>query len=372
MNHGFDYRTRQRRIRDSLALRELELLLITHPPNIRYLTGFTGSSAALVVSGREKILFTDGRYREQARAEAVGVRVSITKGAALAGAGEWIRRHYAQPSSLGIVLGIEGEHVAVATRERLRPFLPKKSTITDIGLLVEGVRQIKEPTELDRIRAAVRLGDELFPIACQAIGAGRDSVVREVEVAAALEFAARQRGAEGMSFSTIVAAGARSALPHGVASTAAIPRRGFVVLDFGVILAGYCSDMTRTVHRGRIRPEHRRWYQAVLEAQQAAIHAVRAGVSAGAVDEAARRVLRRFKLGKFFTHSTGHGVGLEIHETPRIAARQQVELQAGMVVTIEPGIYVAGSGGIRIEDMVVVTAGGCEVLTASSKELIEI
>jgi Xaa-Pro aminopeptidase len=194
--------------------------------------------------------------------------------------------------------------------------------------------------------------------------------VRETEVAAELEYAARRSGAEGMSFETIVASGPRSALPHGVATMARIPERGFVVLDYGVILDGYCSDMTRTVHVGRPSSEARRMYNAVLESQLAGIEAVGVGALAGDVDYACRNVLRGAKLDRYFTHSTGHGVGLEIHENPRLARNQETPLAAGMVVTIEPGVYVEGKGGIRIEDMVAVTEEGCDVLTPVSKELI--
>jgi Xaa-Pro aminopeptidase len=178
-------------------------------------------------------------------------------------------------------------------------------------------------------------------------------------------------GAEAMSFPTIVASGERSALPHGTASSAKLPRRGFVTLDFGVVLDGYCSDMTRTVHMGRARPGERDAYEAVLEAQEAGVAAVRAGVSAGDVDEAARGVLRKAGLAEWFTHSTGHGVGLEIHEGPRLAAKQMQRLDAGMVVTIEPGIYMPGKFGVRIEDMVLVTATGGEILTPATKAWIE-
>jgi Xaa-Pro aminopeptidase len=173
-----------------------------------------------------------------------------------------------------------------------------------------------------------------------------------------------------MSFPTIIAAGKRSALPHGRASRAAIPSRGFVVCDFGVILSGYCSDRTRTLHVGRPTAETRRMYEAVREAQAVAIESVRAGVSVGEVDGAARKILTKHDLGRHFTHSTGHGVGLEIHEPPRIAAGRSEILRAGMVITVEPGVYITGRGGVRIEDMVVVTERGCEVLAPTNKELI--
>jgi Xaa-Pro aminopeptidase len=175
-----------------------------------------------------------------------------------------------------------------------------------------------------------------------------------------------------MSFETIVASGERSALPHGRASAAKLPRRGFVTLDFGVMLDGYCSDMTRTVHLGKARSGEREVYDAVLEAQEAAVSAVAPGVSVGEVDEAARSVLRRSGLDVYFTHSTGHGVGLEIHEGPRIAAKQTQVLEQGMVITIEPGVYQPGQFGVRIEDMVLVTAKGGEVLTPSVKAWIEL
>jgi len=194
----------------------------------------------------------------------------------------------------------------------------------------------------------------------------------ESAVAAELEFAARMAGAEEMSFPTIVASGERSALPHGRATGAKLPKRGFVTLDFGVVLDGYCSDMTRTVHMGRASAAEREAYEAVLEAQEAGVAAVRAGVSAADVDEAARGVLRKAGLAEWFTHSTGHGVGLEIHEGPRLAVKQTQTLEAGMIVTIEPGVYMPGKFGVRIEDMVLVTPQGGEILTPCTKAWIEL
>ena len=234
--------------------------------------------------------------------------------------------------------------------------------------LVETRRIIKEAAEIDRIRAAVQLGSSLFETAVAAIHPG----VPEQAVAAELEYAARKAGADGMSFETIVAAGARSALPHGRATGQHIPRRGFVVLDFGVILAGYCSDMTRTVHVGRPTAQAREMYDAVRDAQLAAIEAVRPGRQVAEVDQAARSVLERARLARYFTHSTGHGVGLEIHEPPRIAGGQKDLIQPGMVITIEPGVYVPGYGGVRIEDMVVVTEKSCQVLTPTTKEFLTV
>jgi Xaa-Pro aminopeptidase len=227
---------------------------------------------------------------------------------------------------------------------------------------------VKDEDELQRIRSAVVLGAKLFERATQVLRPG----VKEVEVAAEMELAARRGGAEEMSFPTIIASGARSALPHGRASGARITPNAFVVCDFGVILSGYCSDQTRTVWVGKVAQDARQAYEAVREAQQAAVESVRAGIAVGEVDAAARKVLRKAGLGRYFTHSTGHGVGLEIHESPRVADGQSDILQPGMVITIEPGVYFPGKWGVRIEDMVAVTAGGCEVLTPTSKEFLAV
>jgi Xaa-Pro aminopeptidase len=345
-----------------LAAQKLDFLLVTHLPNVCYLSGFTGSAAVLVVGESENVLFTDGRYTRQAREEARTARVVIVRKSALIAAGEWLARKRRRATSVGI----EGEHLSVAAEALLRDVVRRQCRLLPKNGLVERLRVIKDAEEVTRLRVAARLGVNLFRTALRAVRPGNP----ETSVAAELEFAARRAGAQGMSFSTIVAGGARSALPHGHASAAPIPRRGFVVLDFGVILTGYCSDMTRTVHVGRPAAKQRAWYEAVREAQLAAIAAVRAGASAGTVDSAARKVLKHNGLGRYFTHSTGHGVGLEIHEAPRIGAGEPTILQPGMVITIEPGVYIPGQGGVRIEDMVVVRERDCEVLTSATKELI--
>lgn len=358
MNH----RHRLKTVCASFPAQKLDFLLVTHLPNVRYLSGFSGSSAALLVSREHAVLFTDGRYAEQAENEAGDARVVVGPKNPLLAAGDFLA-HTRHGSG---VVGVEADHLSVAAEARLRDLLPKRLRIAPKSGLVERCRMVKDSTEIERIRAAAKLGPGLFRTAIQAIRPG----LHETMVAGKLEFAARRAGAEGMSFPTIVASGPRSALPHGQASLFPIPGRGFVVLDFGVILAGYCSDMTRTVHVGRPSVKHRGWYEAVQEAQLTAIAAVRAGVSAGAVDDAARKSLKKNGLGRYFTHSTGHGVGLEIHEAPRLAAGEKEILRPGMVITIEPGIYIPGDGGVRIEDMVVVTERGCDVLTPTTKELI--
>jgi Xaa-Pro aminopeptidase len=353
-----DYRLRQKKV-FAEALARIDALLITHLPNVRYLSGFSGSSGVLIVTGRSSVLFTDGRYRQQAKQEATNSKAVIANSSALAAAAKWISDHQLK------LIGIEAEHMTVSMRSALRRLLPAGTRLRDTQGLVEAIRMVKDEDELQCIREAARLGSSLVDTALRVIRPG----VTEIEVAAEMEYDARQKGAEAMSFDTIVASGARSALPHGRASAATIGN-GFVVLDFGVILAGYCSDKTRTVYVGKPTARDRQVYEAVREAQQAAIDTVRAGITAGEVDSAARSVLKRAKLDKHFTHSTGHGVGLEIHEPPRIGSNQKELLRAGMVITIEPGVYVAGEGGVRIEDMVIVTDLGCEVLWPTTKELI--
>jgi Xaa-Pro aminopeptidase len=358
-----DYKRRLRHMRLALDEARLDALLITHLPNIRYLCGFSGSSGVLVVEKRQLILFTDGRYTEQALEEVKVAKVKIANKSVLMFAAEWLA-----PRSLTHAIGIEAAHLTVAERDVLLKVLRRRAKLRNAPPIIERLRMVKESDEVTKIGDACRLGVNLFDRLQHVIR----PAVRESEVAGELEFAARKCGAEQMAFPTIIAGGKRSALPHGRATGSLIPRRGFVVCDFGVILAGYCSDMTRTVHVGRPSDDERAGYVAVQEAQQAAVAAIKPGVSVGEVDQAARKLLYNRSLGKFFTHSTGHGVGLEIHEAPRIAAGQSESLRSGMVVTIEPGIYLPGKWGVRIEDTVVVTDTGCEILTPCPKDLIVI
>ena len=342
-------------------------LLVNHLIDVRYLSGFTGSSAALAITRRNARMFTDGRYKAQAAEQVSVAKVDIVSGPPAVAAVQWLA---AQPGAE--LVGFDPAHTTVADLTRYRAELPSKlrrAFLTPLAApILEQLRLIKDEDELKIISENALIGCELFEHILTLIRPG----IPEVEVAAELEYQARTRGAEGMSFETIVASGERSALPHGKASTAPLPRRGFVTLDFGIIREGYCSDMTRTVHMGRPGSEERTAYEAVLEAQQTAVAAVSAGAVCGEVDEAARSVLRQAGMADAFTHSTGHGVGLEIHESPRIGAGQKTRLQPGMVVTIEPGVYWPGKFGIRIEDMVAVTKNGGQVLTPAPKALIEL
>ena len=335
----------------------IEGLLITHLPDVRYLCGFTGSNAFLTITPGRAAMFTDGRYTSQAKQETSGARVVISK-TTRDEACRWL-------ASTGI------KHCS---------FDPETTTVADLAAyrkavtghrgffapldqpLVRNLRLIKDEQELKLMKRAALLGVDLYHELLPQLEPG----MPETTAAAILEQSARARGAEGMSFETIVASGPRSALPHGRATAQRLPRKGFVTMDFGVILEGYCSDMTRTVFLGKPTRRERFTYDAVREAQQAAVAMVKPGVSCGEVDEAARSVLRKAGLAEYFTHSTGHGVGLEIHEPPRIAADQSQSLLPGMVITIEPGVYLAGQFGVRIEDMVVVTREGGQVLTPAS------
>jgi Xaa-Pro aminopeptidase len=362
-----DYLRRIGALRRKLTRAGLSGLLVTHLPDLRYLCGFTGSSAALVVTRFKAQLFTDGRYKQQAAEEVKAARVEIASISPSVAAVQWMA---VQPGAESA--GFDPAWTTVADLTRLKANLParlRRSFLVPLAApLVEPLRLTKDDEELAIMTEAAHLGCRLFDHMLGFIRPG----LKETEVAAELEHQARLMGAEGMSFETIVASGERSALPHGRATAIPLPRRGFLTLDFGVILKGYCSDMTRTVHLGRPGAKERSAYQAVLEAQEAAVAAVAAGVRSGDVDEAARSVLRREGLAEAFTHSTGHGVGLEIHEPPRIGAGQTTRLLEGMVVTVEPGIYLAGKFGIRIEDMVAVTRTTGHVMTPSPKALIEL
>src|SRR6202789_990718 len=373
-------KARRKRAMQAALRAGAEALLVTHAPDVRYLSGFTGSSGAVALVGGRAALFTDGRYTTQAKAEAEGLRVVIDKRAPGVQAVEWL-------AAAGVKkCAFDAGQTTVAALDAMRKALPggvRRSFLVATDGLVARIRQVKDEDEIERMRRAAALGCGLFDAVLQYVVAG----TTETQVAAQLEFMARLAGGEAMSFETIVARGGRSALPHGRATGATLPLQGFVTLDFGVLLEGYCSDMTRTVHLGKANEREWDVYHSVLEAQQAAVAVVEAGVSCGEVDEAARSVLRAAGLEKEFSHSTGHGVGLEIHEGPRIAAKQEQVLEPGMVITIEPGAYLSsGAGlrdrqprarakkvhsaakafGVRIEDMVLVTESGCEVLTAAS------
>ena len=361
-----NYNARQQTLASELRERGVDGLLVTHLPNIYYLCGFSGTAGALLFLAHQRtpklIFFTDGRYTKQAMDQVQGAKIVIGKKPAFLEACARLQKVNIK------MLGFESEHLSHASYEHLVKSWRGRNRLKPLAGVVEGLRAIKDTDEIEQIRAAALLAVSIFPAVLSSIRPGE----LETGVAAELELQARHAGAERMSFDTIVAAGRRSALPHGRASAQAIPQSGFIILDYGVILAGYCSDMTRTVHVGRVSRAHRKMYEAVREAQLAAIEVVRPGVQAGEVDKAGRNLLKKSGYGPYFTHSTGHGVGIEVHESPRLAKGQTQILAPGMVITIEPGIYMPVEGGVRIEDMVLVTESGHEILTPATKDLIEL
>ncbi|HJT89479.1 MAG TPA: Xaa-Pro peptidase family protein [Bryobacteraceae bacterium] len=353
-----EFHQRRQAVAAGLAKRKLDALLVSFSPNLRYLTGFTGSNGSLLLLPDRAIFFTDPRYQIQSRQE-VTCQVKISKG-------PLVLDILAAISRLGIRrIGYEPARMTCDLFQSLQSRLPMKASLHPVAGWIEELRMIKSPAELALIRRSVETNSRAFE---QTVARLRPSV-KEQDLAAELEFRMRRLGAEKPAFETIVAGGARSALPHAQPTPARLVPGGLVVVDMGALQEGYCSDMTRMLFVGKPTPKVKRAYRAVLEAQLAALDAVRAGVSTAHVDGQARKVLRSYGLDKAFVHSTGHGLGLEIHEPPRLGKQDKGHLQSGMAITIEPGVYLEGFGGIRIEDTVVVTPSGCEILTPTSKEL---
>jgi Xaa-Pro aminopeptidase len=335
---------RRQIVANGLAERKLDGLLVAFSPNLRYLTGFTGSNGSLLVLGGKSILFTDPRYQIQASQE-VTCRVKIAKGPLVAAVAAAIAR-------LGLKrIGYEPARMTCDAYESLKARLPMRASLEPLKGWVEELRMVKSAAEIALIRRSVETNSRAFDQAVARIRPG----MTEQDLAAELEYRMRRLGAEKPAFETIVAAGVKP--------------RGLVLVDMGAQQDGYCSDMTRMLYLGAPTAKVKRVYRAVLEAQLAAIATVRAGASTAAVDRVARRVLKGYGLDRAFVHSTGHGLGLEIHEPPRLGKRDKGRLEAGMAITIEPGVYLEGFGGVRIEDTVLVTGTGCEILTPTGKEL---
>ncbi len=354
------WQARLRRLRQRLEQAELDALLVAHLPNILYLTNFHGSRALLIVMPRRALVFTDALYRHQARREVRGAEIIVVAGPLYAAAGEWLRAQRARR------LGFEELRLTVAGYRQLSQALGKNTRLVPTQDFVESLRAVKEPAEIVAIRRAARLTQRVFEEVLPMIRSG----VRECELAAELEYRMKCYGAQASAFETIVASGPRAACPHARASPKRLRKNELVVIDLGAILHDYCSDMSRTVFLGKPSARLRRVYRAVQRAQQRAFDAVRAGVQAGEVATAARRTLVASGLGHYVLHGLGHGVGLEIHEAPRLGQDAPTPLAAANVVTLEPGIYVPGWGGVRIEDVVVVRSGGAERLTPTPHELI--
>jgi Xaa-Pro aminopeptidase len=360
MSDSFSHRHKS--LLRELRQRGVDCLLVTSPANWYYLTGFTGDAGVLIVATGATTLITDGRFTSQAREESPYIRLELQKGSLYASVGEWLKKRGLRH------IGYDPEQWTMTHWKTLRKACGAKCRLVEASGIVESLRRKKDPQELAVMRKAAILAGDVLEGVLKLLKPG----VRESEISAEIEYQMKKRGASGPSFESIVAFGKRAALPHARPTANRLRKNELVVLDLGAILARYCSDITRTVHVGRASRRTRAWYRAVQEANQAAIAVVKEGVTCGEVDAAAREVLKKNGLDKYFVHSTGHGLGLEVHESPRIARGQSIRLEAGNVITIEPGVYIEGVGGIRIEDDVVVGVHGREVLTRVSRDLIEL
>jgi len=350
--------SRADRLAARLAERELDLLLVTDLVNVRYLTGFTGTNGLAVVGPGTRRFLTDFRYVERAKAEVQGFDLEP--------APQDLRTALASGWPAGeLRVGFEDQSLSVRRHAELRETIPERIELVAAGGLVEVERAVKEPGEVAAIRAAAALVDEIYAWLLERGLVGRT----EREVALALEQEMRVRGASGPSFDSIVAAAENGALPHATPRDVLIPEGTLVTLDIGARLDGYCSDCTRTWATGPLPDDLAAIYETVLRAQETALDAVRPGPEGREVDAIARDIISAAGHGDHFGHGLGHGVGMDIHEAPRLARTAEARLAAGNVVTVEPGIYVPGRGGVRIEDLVVVTEDGRDVLSATSKAL---
>lgn len=344
------------RLRELFPGAEIDCLLVWQPENRRYLSGFTGTSGALVVTDRAAMLVTDFRYVEQAASQAHGIQVVKHEGRPL----ETLAGLFAQIGARRI--GFEATHLTVSQYRELEERITGGNLVATTGL-VEKLRLCKDDGELARIERAAASADRAFAHVLDIIRPG----ISEQKVALELEMFMKREGAEKPAFDFIVASGPRSSLPHGVAGERLLEEGDLVTLDFGCVLDGYCSDLTRTVVLGAPSPRQQEIYDLVLKAQQAGLAAVSPGEKASAVDEACRQVIRAAGYGDHFGHGTGHGVGLSVHEGPTVSARSDTVLEPGMVITVEPGVYLPGWGGVRLEDMVAITADGARILTRAPK-----
>lgn len=350
---------RLEQLRLAMEANHIEALLITNEYNRKYVTGFTGSSGVVLVTSDDILLFTDFRYIEQASLEAPHCQI-VNHGTTLI---QQIRERLATVAIKH--LSFEAKHMTYDTYEAYQGVLGEIELVPSEGI-VEQLREVKDEGELAILREAAILADDAFMYIIKHLKPG----VSEQDIALKLEIFMRERGATSSSFATIVASGERSALPHGVASERLIGNNEFVTLDFGAYYKGYCSDITRTVVVGQATPKHKELYDIVLEAQMHALEHIKPGMSGQEADALTRDIIKRYGYGDHYGHGTGHGIGMEIHEAPRLSPTSDSVLAPGMTATVEPGIYIPSFGGVRIEDDIVITAHGAERLTLSTKELI--
>lgn len=335
-------------------LETADAVLLTSPHNMRYFSGFSGGEGAVLVSRDKRTVFTDSRYAEAAQSEAKDFQVIETN--------DWSSEIEGFDS-----VAFEDEELSAAEYERLKNAHPNTKYLFGSAELKK-IRMVKNGAELQKIREAELLACRAFEYILNIIRPG----MCEFEAAAELEYYMKKNGGEGTSFDTIAISGSRTSLPHGVPTGKKIEKGDFVTLDFGCKIGGYCSDMTRTVVVGKANYEQKKLYNIVKAAQQAGLDFICAGVTGRAADAAARGVIENAGYGEYFRHSLGHGVGLLVHELPNLSPKSEIVLEKDMVVSCEPGVYIPGLGGVRIEDLVVVTDTGCTNFTPASKELIEI
>jgi Xaa-Pro aminopeptidase len=347
---------RAEKLLNSLKLRGLDGLLISCAANISYLTKTPGQDTYLLVSQKGWVYFTDSRYLEQARRNLpAGIKLEKINS-------EFYKAIASACGSLRLKeVGFEERVMPYAEAVKIKEHLPEKSKFLPCHGIVEGLRKIKEPQEIVLIREAARITSAAISSITGLIRPG----IREIELAGELERAIRYHGGIASAFDIICAFGSNSAFPHHIPSSRKLGDNQPVLIDAGAEFAGYKSDLTRVFFTGKINILARRVYQAVLYAQKAAIRNIRPSLAMGKIDSCARGFLQRKGWGRYFTHSLGHGIGLEVHEEPRLRPREETRLEPGMVVTIEPAVYLPGKFGIRLEDMVLVTKKGCEVLSGS-------
>ncbi|WP_404337581.1 M24 family metallopeptidase [Planococcus rifietoensis] len=345
------------KLREQMQKRELDSLLVTNPYNLRFITGFTGTAGLALITPNDAWFITDFRYTEQA-----GEQVKEFK---VVQAQKGLIDEVARIAKEAAVeqLAFEQDYMTFATYSQYQEKL--SATLEPVSGLIEKLRMVKSPEELEVLKAAAKIADDAFEHICSYIKAG----MTELEVSNELEFFMRSQGATSSSFDIIVASGLRSALPHGVASDKKIEQGDLITLDFGALYNGYVSDITRTVAVGEPSDKLKEIYQVVLDSQELALEKIKPGMTGIEADAIARDYIKSKGYGEAFGHSTGHGIGLEVHEGPGLSFRSETVLEPGMAVTVEPGIYLPGIGGVRIEDDILITETGNERLTHSSKEL---
>ncbi len=355
-------RIRIKKLQNTLKKENLDLLLVTFLPNVRYLSGYTGTNGLILISPNGSLFLTDFRYKEQVKKQVKYLKVVIAERDLIQ---SLATLSLLKPKRLK--LGFEQNHLSCGTYQKLRAFLPD-CLLVPTENLIESISVKKDQNEIDRIKKAVRITDQVFSEILNFI----KPRVKEKDIAAEIEYRFKRYGSTTPLYETIVASGKRSALPHGVASGKKSEKGDLVTLDMGAVHDGYTADMTRTVMVGKANKRQKKVYNIVLKAQKQATSKIKPKMRACDLDKVARGVIKRAGYGKYFGHGLGHGIGVVIHDNPAINPRNEQILEPGMVITIEPGIYIPNWGGIRIEDDVLVTKKGCEVLTKAEKNLIEL